>query len=155
MPISIHNSLPFINLHIDIPEDDENGIRVLVDIGTTMNTRSLEFCLWVMYQCLEMMKDYLYYDKGTAYDVVHILAVLDFKDTNQVVDYSKTTAVIRYKTPYIVEGCGPYILSFALEHDVNLRCVLGLPTFLSIGAAFNLLSWERYCTKINRNFPLL
>ena len=42
------------------------------------------------------------------------------------------TAVIRYKPPYIVEGCSIFIVSFALKYNVSLRCVLKLPTLLVI-----------------------
>ena len=34
------------------------------------------------------------------------------------------TTVIQYKTPYIVQGRGPFIFSFALGHCVILRYVL-------------------------------
>ena len=71
-----------------------------------------------------MAEEYLQCDKETAYDVVHLLAALDLKDTNQDVDHGKMTAVIRYKTHYIVQSRGPFILSFALGHNVSLRCVL-------------------------------
>ena len=64
------------------------------------------------------------------------------------------TAFIRYITPYIVKGHGPFILLFALEHDIRLRCVLGLPTLLSIGADIYLLSGELMCTELDRTFPL-
>ena len=64
------------------------------------------------------------------------------------------TAAIQYKTPYIVQGCGLFILSFVLGYDVSLHYVLGLPTLLSIGVAINLLSGERSCSELNRKFPL-
>ena len=38
------------------------------------------------------------------------------------------TAIIRYKIANTLQGRGPFILSFALGHNFNLRCVLGLPT---------------------------
>ena len=64
------------------------------------------------------------------------------------------TAVIRYKTPYIVTVKGPCILSFALGNDVSLRCVLSLPTFLAMGHSIGLASGLLSCTELNRDFPL-
>ena len=93
-----------------------------------------------MSQCPEMVKGHLQCGKDTAYDVVHVLRSLDLKDMNQDINYDKMTAVVRYQKPYIVKGRGPFILSFALGDDISLRCVLGLHTLLSIGAANNLLS---------------
>ena len=64
------------------------------------------------------------------------------------------TTLIRNKTPYTVQGCGHFILSFTLEHNINLRCVLGLPTLLSIEGAITLLSRVIFCTGFNQTFPL-
>ena len=64
------------------------------------------------------------------------------------------TAVIRYKAPYTVQAHEIFILLFALGHDISLRCVLGLPTLLSIGVAIILLSRENSYTELNRKFPL-
>ena len=82
MPISIHNYLPSVNLHSDNLEDDENRIRILVDTEATMNTGSLEYHLWVMSQYPEMVEEYIQYGKDTTYDVVHLLAAIDLRDTN-------------------------------------------------------------------------
>ena len=138
MPISINNSLSSINLHIDNPEYIKNRIRILIDTGAAMNTGSLECHLWVIFQCPEMVEECLQYGKYTVYDAIYVLAALDLKDTNQDIDHGKMTVVIHYKTPYIVQDRGPFILSFALGYDSSLRCVLGLSTLLSIGVAINL-----------------
>ena len=81
--------------------------------------------------------------------------MLHLKDTNQDVDHGKMTTFIRHKKPYTVQCCEPFILSFTLEHNINLRCVLGLPTLLSIEAAITLLSGELFCTGFNQTFPLI
>ena len=49
---------------------------------------------------------------------------------------------------------GPFILSFALGHDVSLCSVLGLPTLLSMGADINLVKDLLSCSEFNRDFPL-
>ena len=83
-----------------------------------------------------------------------MLAALDIKDINKDATHGKMTAVIRYKTPYVVTGKGPFVLSFALEHDVSLRSVLGLPTLLAMGANINLVKGLLSCVELNRDFPL-
>ena len=109
-------------------------MRMLVDTGATMNTGNFDFRMWVMSQCLDIVHEFLQCCKGTAYDGVHLLAALDIKDINTDATHRKITAVIRYKTPYIVAGKGPFIISFALGNDVSLRSVLVLPTLLAMGA---------------------
>ena len=46
---------------------------------------------------------------------------------------------------------GPFILSFALGHDVSLRCVTGFPTLLSIGAAIGVVPIVLYCNTIAKD----
>ena len=103
MPIIIHNPLSSINLCIGNLEYDENRIRILVDTGSAMYTGSLEYHLWIMSQCPEMMEEYLQCGKDTM------------------------TVVIQYKIPYIVQYCGLCISSFTLGHDVSLNSVLIVP----------------------------
>ena len=48
MPIDINSSLLSMNLHLGIPEDDENRMRMLVDTGADMDTDNLKYYMWVM-----------------------------------------------------------------------------------------------------------
>ena len=41
-----------------------------------------------------------------------------------------------------------------MEHNVSLRCILGLSILLTFGVAINLVSGELFCTEINRKFLL-
>ena len=66
MIISIKHYLPSVNLHIDNPKDSKNRIRMLVDTRATINTETLEYHLWVMSQCPEMMEKYLQCGKCIA-----------------------------------------------------------------------------------------
>ena len=119
-----------------------------------MNTGDLKYHLLVMSQCPDIVDEFLQCGKDTDYDVVHLLVALDLSGVPTNDDHGQMTAVIWYKTPYIVNGKGAFILSFALGNDVSIRCVLGLPILLaicaSIGLAFGLLS----CTELNRELPL-
>ena len=63
-------------------------------------------------------------------------------------------AIIRYKTPYILAHKGPFVISFALDNDVSLRCVLGLPTLLAMGTSTDLVKGLLLCIELNRSFPL-
>ena len=108
-----------------------------------------------MSPCSEKVEEYLQCDKDTAYDFVHLVFALNLKDTTQDADHGKMTAVIRYETPYIMKDCGAFILSFALVHDVSLRCIPGLHTLLSIRTANNLLSGELLVRNSIETFPLL
>ena len=154
MPTSINNSLSSVCLYLGIPEDDENRMQMLVDTSAVMNTGELKYHLWVMSQCPDIVEEFLQCGKDTGYDVVHLLAVVDLSGVPTTDDHGHMTVVIRYKTPYIVTGKGPFILSFALRNDISLRCVLGVPTLLARGAYIGLVSGLLSCTELNREFPL-
>ena len=134
MPIGINNSLHSVSLILGILEVEENKMSMLVDTGAAMNTGNFDFHMWVMLQCPDIVDGFWECGKDTTYDVVHLLTSLDLKDINTDSTHGQMTAVIQYKTPYIVAGKGPFILSFALGNDVSLRSVLVLPTLLAMGA---------------------
>ena len=57
--ISINSSLPSVNLHLGIIEDDDNCMKILLDTGASMNTCNLSCHILVMSQCTEMMGKFL------------------------------------------------------------------------------------------------
>ena len=93
-----------------------------------------------MSQCPDIVEEFLQYGRDIDYDVVHLLVALGLSGVPTNDDHGQMTTVIRYKTPYVVNGKGPFILSFALGNDVSLRCVLSLPTLLAMGASIGLVS---------------
>ena len=154
MHISINNFLPSEFLHLGIPEDDENRMQMLVDTGAAMNTCDLKYYLWVMSQCPDIVEEFMQCGKDTDYEIVHLLADLDFTWVPTNNDHGQMTAVIRYKKPYIVNGKALSILSFALGKDVSLRCVLGLPILFAMCASIGLTSGLLSYTELNRKFLL-
>ena len=106
-----------------------------------------------MSQFPDIVEEFLQCGKDTDYDIVHLLVVLDLSGIPTNDDHGQMTAVIRYKTPYIVNSKGSFILSFTLGNDVSLRCVLDLPTLLAMGASIGLASGLLSCTELNRESP--
>ena len=129
-------------------------MRMLVYTGAAMNSGNLAYHLWVMSECPEMVGEFIQCGCTSGYDVVKLLAALDLDTSQQPVEHGHMTAVIRYRTPYLVNKRDPLFISFALGNDVSLRCVLGLPTLLAIGGSINLVKGEIVCSEINRTFPL-
>ena len=76
MLISINNSLPSVNLHLGLIEDDENKMRILVDTGAAMNSGNLTYQLWVMFEYPEMVGEFIQCGGKSDYDVVKLLAAL-------------------------------------------------------------------------------
>ena len=129
-------------------------MQMLVDTSSAINTGDLKYHLWVMSQCPDIFEKFLQYSKDTDYDVVHLLAALDLSWVPTNDDHGQMNVVIRYKTPYIVNGKGPFVLSFVVGNDVSLRCVLGLPALLAMRASIDLTSGLLSYTELNREFPL-
>ena len=86
---------------------------------------------------------------------MYVLAALDLNDVATDTNHGQMTAVVRYETPYIVTGKGPFVLSFTLGNDVSLRSILGLPTLLTIGAGIDLIQGLLSCVKVIVTFLLL
>ena len=59
MPISINNSLPSISILLGLTTEADNGMRMLVETGTAMNSEYLYYHLWVMSQCPEIVAEFL------------------------------------------------------------------------------------------------
>ena len=154
MHISINNSLPSVSLYLDIPVDDVNRMRLLVDIGGLINTVNLMYHIWVISQYPKMMNVFLQYGKDDDCNVVHLLTVLDLNEVATDIDHGQITVVICYKTTHSMNGKGPFILSFTLGNDISVRSVLGSLTRLAMGAAINLVSGLLSCVELKHNFPL-
>ena len=129
-------------------------MRMLVDTSAAMNSGNLAYHLWVMSECPEMVGEFIQCGGTSDYDVVKLLAALDLDTSQQPVEYGHMTAVIRYRTPYLVNKRDPLFIYFALGNNVSLRCVLSLPTLLAISGSINLVKGEIVCSAINRTFPL-
>ena len=93
-----------------------------------------------MSKCSKMVGEFVQCGEGTGYDVVQLLAALDLDSSHQPLDHWKMTVGIRYKTNYCLNKRDPLFISFALGYDIFLRCVLGLPTLLSLGGYINKIS---------------
>ena len=85
---------------------------------------------------------------------MHLLATLNLNDVSTDVNHGQMTAIIRYKTLFTVSIKGLFVLTFTLGNDVSVRCVLGLPTLLAMGAAIDLVKSLLSCIELNRSFPL-
>ena len=85
---------------------------------------------------------------------MHLLTALDLSGVHTDVDYGQMTAVIRYKTPYTINGKGSFVLCFALGNEDSLRCVLRLPTLLEMRTTIGFVSGSLSCKEPNRELTL-
>ena len=79
---------------------------------------------------------------------------MNLKWEHQPVDYGSMTAVVRYKTPYIITNTSPLNIFFALGTDVALRSVLGITSLLAMGAVVDLAKGQLVCLELNKEFML-
>ena len=108
-------------------------MRMQLDTGTTINSGNITYHLWTISECPEKMGEFIQCGTYTGYEVVQLLAALDFDSSHQPLDHGKMTAVIRYKTPYFINKRDPSFFSSVLSNNVALRYVLGFPTLLASG----------------------
>ena len=89
-----------------------------------------------------------------TYNVVQLIAALNLDTDQQSISHSEMTAIIRYRTPYLVYNRDILFIYFALGNNSSLHCVLQLPTLLTLGGSTDLVKGEILYSEINRNFPL-
>jgi len=64
------------------------------------------------------------------------------------------TAATCYRTQYLVNNQYPLFLFSSLGNDVSLRCVIGLPTLISLDGLIDLVKGTFVCSEINPTSPL-
>ena len=57
-----------------------------------------------------MVGEFIQCEANTGYDVVQLMAALDLNTTKQPLDNGKMTALIRYRTPYLVNNIDPLFI---------------------------------------------
>ena len=55
-------------------------MRRFVDTGAAMNYGNLYFNLWVMYQCTDLVTEYLQCGEGTEYDIVQLFPTFNLNE---------------------------------------------------------------------------
>ena len=80
--------------------DDNNCMRMLVDTGATTNSGHLDYHLWVMSLCPELIAKFLQCREDTEYDVVQLIITLDLELESRPSTHGQMKAVIRYHTPF-------------------------------------------------------
>ena len=116
---------------------------MLVDTGATMKTGNLQYHMWIMSQCPEIVDDFFQCTNDTVYNVIHLLAAIDLNEAATDLNHGQMTVVVRYKTPYTLADKGTFSLYFTLGNDVSWCSVLGLLTLLAMGATIDLV--HGYC----------
>lgn len=129
-------------------------MRMMFDTGAVMNSSILSYHLWAILEYLEIVGEFIQCGDNTGYDFVQLITALDLDPNKQPLDHGKMTAVIHYRTPYLVKNRDHMFISFSLGDDVSLRCVIGLPILLSLGGLINLIKGTFSCSELNCPFHL-
>ena len=123
--IPIDNSILSVFFSLGLVVDEENKMRVLLDTDSPMNSENIIYHMRVISECQEMVGQFIQCGANTGYDVVQLLVALNLDSSQQSISHRKMTAVIRYRTPYLINKRYPLFIYFALGNDVSFRCVLG------------------------------
>ena len=101
-----------------------------------------------------MVSEYLECGDNTEYDVVQLLAALDLTGTRQYVDHGSMIAIVRHKSPYLINNTSPLILSIVLGTKVLLCSVIGIPYILAMGVVVDLMRDQLVYSEMNNEFPM-
>ena len=130
MPITSRNELPHIRFPIGNANSD-GSLHNLFDTGAALNTGLLSYHQSLKKIRPELIHSYEEFNGTNPFDPIKLCGAL--KDTS---DYSTAThgilsAVIRYKTPFVING-KKITISYALGKDVAVNSILGIPTITEL-----------------------
>ena len=102
-----------------------------------------------------MVTEYLYYGKGTEYEVVQFLSTLDLNIESQMATHEQMAIVVRYHTPFLINNKYRFILLFTLWRNIVFTQYIRSIHFLSICTRFILPLGKLVCSEFIVMFPLL
>ena len=137
MPITSRNELPHIRFPIGNAISD-GSLHNLFDTGAALNTGLLSYHQSLKKIRPELIDSYEEFNGTNPFDPIKLCGAL--KDTSE---YSTAThgilsAVIRYKTPFVVNGRA-ITIAYALGKDVSVNSILGIPTITELQLEYKFL----------------
>jgi hypothetical protein len=149
MPVAIDMGFPTLIL----PLSDTVTLSGLFDSCGSLNLGWMPFHLNVMEKYPELVAEFRYFDGSQPFEPVHLSgAVLD--PTSVSPDHGKLTALIRYRTNFVLPDNTAFTISFALGPDVAANTIIGLPFHRSLKFITDYDAFTAHSKLLNHTFQL-
>ena len=134
MPITTINELPHLRFPIGNTTTD-GSILNLFDTGAALNTGQLVYHQALKNKRPDVIDSYEEFNGTNPFDPIKLCGAISDPSTYDTEKQGILSAVIRYKTPFIVDGHA-YTIAFALGKDVTVNSIIGLPTITELQLEF-------------------
>ena len=153
MPLALDNYLPAVELQFGSLDDDEICFCCHLDICAAMNTGNLLLHMWIMTKFPYLVSNFEQFDDPAAFKPIS----LDCAVPSAAADGLKNqlTAVVTYKTWYMLPTGQPALLSLGLGESIGPNAILGIPTLRSWQIIVNLSKNIAVSEEFNLSFPLI
>ena len=131
MPISSQNELPHLQFLLGQPSDSI-GISFLYDTGAAINTGYLPYHLHIMQECPQAVRSFEEFNGTNPFEPIKLCGAITDPSLYNEEKHGILSAVVRYKTPYVLMSGEPFILAFALGNNMIVNTIFGLPGILEV-----------------------
>ena len=131
MPISSQNELPHLDFQVG-QASDSMALSFLYDTGAAINTGYLPYHKKIMHECPHIVESYEEFNGSNPFEPIKLVGAITDPDVYDKERHGVLSAVVRYKTPYIMRSGKPFKLCFALGADMSVNSIFGLPGILEI-----------------------
>ena len=116
MPITTRNELPHLRFPIGNTTNDGSLLN-LFDTGAALNTGQLSYQLSFKNSRPDLVHSYEEFNGTNPFDPIKLCGAITDPSTFDTTTHGILSAVIRYKTPFSVNG-RTFTIAFALGKDV-------------------------------------
>ena len=129
MPISSQNELPNLDFQVG-QASDAMTLSFLYDTGAAINTGYLPYHKKIMEECPHIIESYEEFNGTNPFEPIKLVGAITDPDIYDREQHGVLSAVVRYKTPYVLRSGKPFALCFALGSDMSVNSIFGLPGIL-------------------------
>jgi hypothetical protein len=162
MPLNIDMGFPIITWDLGL-SSDTNAVRLrsLFDSCGCANVGRLDYHLWIISRNPEIVAEFRFYDSHQPFDPISLDGVVtnpsDLKTTDEGLlseNHGLLTAIVRYRTPYLLPDKSPLCISYGLGENVSTNTLTGLPLIKALAFLTDYGAFQAYSPVIKQTFPL-
>ena len=131
MPISSQNELPHLRFLLGQPRDSIT-LSFLYDTGAAINTGYLPYHLYIMQECPQAVHSFEEFNGTNPFKPIKLCGAITDPALYNQEKHDILSAVVRYRTPYVLMSGETFILSFALGNDMSVNSIFDLRGILEV-----------------------
>ena len=154
MPITSQNELPRLDFSIGTIADSMT-ISFLYDAGAAINTGYLPYHKMIMKKCPQAVESFEDFNGCNPFEPIKPMGAITNPAIYDKEQHGILSAVIRYRTPYMLNTGQPFVLCFALGSDMSVNTILGVLGILEVALEPRFVKNEFLAHNIRAKFKIV